>query len=79
MNAGARVRSKLAISTGAACSSGVETPSHVLQAIGLPANRIEGALRIGIGKFTTESEIDRAAEILSTAVSQIRQLMYLQV
>ena len=70
----ARVRSKLAISTGAACSSGVETPSHVLQALGLPANLIEGALRIGIGKFTTDEEIDRAAEILSSAVIQIRQV-----
>ena len=75
----ARVRSKLAISTGAACSSGVETPSHVLQALGLPDNIIDGALRIGLGKFTTEREIDRAAEIISNAVSQIRQAMYLEV
>nr|WP_199197605.1 cysteine desulfurase family protein [Chroococcidiopsis sp. CCALA 051] len=75
----ARVRSKLAISTGAACSSGVETPSHVLQALGLPDNIIDGALRIGLGKFTTEREIDRAAEIISNAASQIRQAMYLEV
>lgn len=74
----ARVRSKLAISTGAACSSGVETPSHVLQELGLPDNLIEGALRIGLSKFTTDEQIDQAAEILSTAVSQIRQVMYLQ-
>lgn len=71
----ARVRSKLAISTGAACSSGVETPSHVLQALGLPDNIIDGALRIGLGKFTTDEEIEQAAEIISTAVSQIRQAM----
>jgi cysteine desulfurase len=71
----ARVRSKLAISTGSACSSGVETPSHVLRALGLPDNVIEGALRIGLGKFTTDEEIERAAEILSTAVSKTRQVM----
>ncbi|WP_289501063.1 cysteine desulfurase family protein [Gloeocapsopsis sp. IPPAS B-1203] len=71
----ARVRSHLAISTGAACSSGVETPSHVLQALGLPNNLIEGALRIGLGKFTTEQEIDQAANLLSTVVSQTRQVM----
>ncbi|HBB35591.1 MAG TPA: aminotransferase [Cyanobacteria bacterium UBA8803] len=71
----ARVRSKLAISTGSACSSGVETPSHVLQALNLPSEVIEGALRIGLGKFTTDEEIDRAAEILSTAVSKTRQAM----
>jgi len=69
----ARVRSRLAISTGAACSSGIETPSHVLQALRLPSKVIEGALRIGIGKFTTEQEIELAAEILSTAVSLTRK------
>jgi cysteine desulfurase len=72
----ARVRNKLAISTGSACSSGVETPSHVLQAIGLPTEAIEGALRIGLGKFTNSSEIEQAAEILSSAVHLTRQAMY---
>ncbi len=73
----ARVRSQLAISTGAACSSGVETPSHVLEALGLPSEVIEGALRIGIGKFTTEQEIELATEILSTAVSLTRKSMHI--
>jgi cysteine desulfurase len=71
----ARVRSQLAISTGSACSSGVQTPSHVLQALNLSSEVIEGALRIGLGKFTTDEEIDRAAEILSTAASKARQAM----
>lgn len=71
----ARVRSKLAISTGAACSSGVETPSHVLQAMDLPKELIEGALRISLGKFTKIKEIEQAAEILSSAVYLIRQTM----
>jgi cysteine desulfurase len=66
----ARVRSKLAISTGSACSSGIEAPSHVLQALKLPDDAIEGALRIGIGKFTTDEEIDQAAEILALAFSE---------
>lgn len=71
----ARVRQKLAISTGAACSSGVETPSHVLQAMDLPKELIEGGLRIGLGKFTKIEEIEQAAEILSSAVYLIRQAM----
>jgi len=71
----ARIHDQLAISTGAACSSGVETPFHVLQAINLSEEAIEGALRIGIGKFTTEEEIDQAAAILSEALSNIRSLM----
>ncbi len=74
----ARVRQKLAISTGAACSSGVETPSHVLQAMRLPGTVIEGALRIGIGKFTTEAEINKVTEILATAVSQTREAICLK-
>jgi cysteine desulfurase len=72
----ARIRDRLAISTGSACSSGVEAPSHVLQAIALPENLIEGALRISIGKFTTDEECDRTANILAEAVHQVRQLMF---
>jgi len=71
----ARIHNKLAISTGAACSSGVETPSHVLRAMNLPEKLIKGALRIGIGKFTTEEEVDQAAMILSEAAFNIRSLM----
>ncbi len=69
------MRSRLAISTGAACSSGVETPSHVLQALSLPNNLIEGALRIGLGKFTTEQEIYQVADIISQAANQTREAM----
>jgi cysteine desulfurase len=72
----ARVRSKLAISTGSACSSGVEAPSHVLRALRMSDDLIEGALRIGIGKFTTEEEIERAAEILEIAISQTSQALH---
>lgn len=75
----ARVRSKLAISTGAACSSGVEAPSYVLQALGLSSEVMEGALRIGIGKFTTEEEISQTAEILSNTVNLTRKAMCFQV
>ncbi len=71
----ARVRSKLAISRGAACSSGVEAPSHVLQALGLPSELVESALRIGIGKFTTDEEIKQAAEILTTAAYSTQKAM----
>jgi cysteine desulfurase len=71
----ARVRHQLAISTGSACSSGVESPSHVLTAIGLPSELIEGALRIGLGKFTTDQEIEQAAKIIIEAVQQIKKFM----
>ncbi|WNZ25309.1 cysteine desulfurase [Leptolyngbya sp. NK1-12] len=70
----ARIRHKLAISTGSACSSGVEAPSHVLQTLCLPEEIVDGSLRIGLGKFTTEEEINGAAEILLEAVTKIQQL-----
>lgn len=73
----ARVRTQLAISTGSACSSGAEAPSHVLQQIGLLPNLIDSALRIGIGKFTTDGEINQAAKILLTSANQIRALVSL--
>ncbi|MEB3289776.1 MAG: cysteine desulfurase family protein [Leptolyngbya sp.] len=71
----ARVRHKLAISTGSACSSGVEAPSHVLRAMNLPEPFIEGALRIGLGKFTTESDLTQAVDHIRQAVLTISQLL----
>jgi len=71
----ARVRHQLAISTGSACSSGVEAPSHVLRAMKLDEDVIEGSLRIGLGKYTTDEEIDAAAELIADAVNQTRTLL----
>lgn len=71
----ARVRHKLAISTGSACSSGVEAPSHVLRAMNLDEEIIEGSLRIGLGKFTTDTELQQAADLLQDAVTQIRAVL----
>jgi len=71
----ARIRHQLAISTGSACSSGVETPSHVLQAIALAPNLIEGALRVSVGKFTTDRDIEEAGSILIQSIYQVRQVL----
>jgi cysteine desulfurase len=51
----------LALSTGSACSSAKPEPSHVLTALGLPTSQIAASLRIGLGRFTTEAEVDYAA------------------
>ena len=64
----ARLRHHVALSSGSACSSATQTSSHVLQAMGLSEALQEGALRIGIGKFTTDDEIERAAMYISEAV-----------
>ncbi len=72
----ARVRHRLAISTGSACSSGVESPSHVLQALCLSEDIVGGVLRIGLGKFTTDEEVNNAAEILSQTITQVQQALH---
>jgi len=70
----AQIRHKLAISTGSACSSAIISPSHVLRAMNLSDDLIEGALRIGVGKFTSDTDIEKSAEILTNAVEKIFQL-----
>jgi cysteine desulfurase len=63
---------ELALSTGAACASASQEPSPVLRALGLPDEDIQGSLRIGLGRTTTEREIDFAIERLSGVVRRLR-------
>lgn len=63
----------ISFSAGSACSSGEEKLSHVLSAIGLNSNEILSSFRIGIGRFTTENEINRAAEHFINAIKRIRE------
>jgi cysteine desulfurase len=51
----------VACSTGSACTSGSTEPSHVLQAMQLPPDIVNSALRFSLGAFTTPQEIDEAA------------------
>ena len=65
----ARVRDRLAISTGSACSSSTNEPSRVLMALlGDEVSALEG-IRISLGKFTTEQEIEAAVDILMNALA----------
>ena len=52
----------VAVSSGAACSSGKVAPSHVLAAMGVPPALARGAVRVSLGPTTTEAEIDRFLE-----------------
>lgn len=71
----ARLHRHVAISTGAACTSGAQTHSHVLRAMGLSDALQAGALRIGIGKFTTDEEIEHAADYIAQAVTATQRAM----
>ncbi len=64
----------LACSTGAACSSGAVEPSHVLTAIGLPAEDARASLRFSLGRHTTQADIDFALRVVPAAVAQLREL-----
>jgi len=64
----------LACSTGAACSSGAVEPSHVLTAIGLPAEEARASLRFSLGRHTTQADVDFALQIIPAVVGQLRQL-----
>jgi cysteine desulfurase len=61
-----------AVSTGAACSSGSVEPSHVLQAMGLGTERVQGSIRVSLGKSTTREEIDSFVTALRSAVESVR-------
>ncbi len=62
------------VSRGSACNSSKNQGSHVLKAIGLPDELADSAIRISIGRFTTEEEIIQAAKIISSTVNTIRKI-----
>lgn len=63
----------VAVSAGSACSSGSIEPSHVLTALGIPAERATAAVRLTLGRGTTGAEVDYAAQALRDVVARLRQ------
>ncbi len=64
----------VAVSTGAACSSGAIEPSHVLTAMGLSADRARGSIRFSMGKQNTREDVDLLLGILQEVASRLREL-----
>jgi cysteine desulfurase len=62
----------LAVSTGSACSSGSQKPSHVLQAIGAIGDRAGASIRFGLGRTTTAQDVDHASSRVVTVVNALR-------
>lgn len=60
---------RLAASTGSACTSGVPEPSHVLRALGLSGEEADSSIRFSFGKFTTNEDVSRGAELVISALS----------
>ena len=63
----------LAASTGAACTSGIPEPSHVLRAMGLNTEQAESSVRFSFGRFTTNEEIEEAAHLLIRTFNSLKQ------
>jgi cysteine desulfurase len=64
----------IAASTGSACSSKKETPSHVLKAIGLNELEAQGALRLTLGRKNTSDEIHFVLDVLPGIISELREI-----
>jgi cysteine desulfurase len=65
----------IAVSSGSACSTGKSEASFVLRAIGVPERLALATVRFGVGRFTTEEEVDRASDEVVTAVGRLREQM----
>jgi len=64
----------MAVSSGAACSSGSVEPSHVLTAIGLDAERARSSIRFSLGRQNTDEQIDVLIEAVEASVEHLRSL-----
>ncbi len=69
-----RLAEEVALSTGSACVAGRGEPSHVLRALGWPAERIRGSVRFGLGRFHTQAEVDFVAARVAEQVRELRRL-----
>jgi cysteine desulfurase len=67
------ISSTLALSSGSACAAQSAQPSHVLKALGYSDRLAVASLRIGIGRFTTDAEIESAGEQIVSTITALRQ------
>jgi cysteine desulfurase len=63
----------IAVSVGSACTTGSDEVSHVLSAMGYPDDEARGALRLTVGRTTTEAEIEEAAAVIPRTIEQVRE------
>ena len=64
----------LAVSSGSACTSASLEPSYVLRALGVDEEMAHTSVRYGVGRFTTEEEVDKAVELTAKHVEKLREM-----
>ncbi|SFV32887.1 cysteine desulfurase family protein [Thermoflavifilum thermophilum] len=64
---------EIALSAGSACSSATGQPSHVLKAMGMSDEEAFSSLRISVGRFTTEEELQYSIQLIGNAIERLRQ------
>jgi cysteine desulfurase len=64
----------VAVSSGSACTSASLEPSYVLRAMGVSDEMAHSSLRIGLGRFNTEEEVDHVARLLAEKVARLREM-----
>jgi len=64
----------VAVSSGSACTSASLEPSYVLRAMGLPEELAHSSIRFGLGRFSTEEEVDFVAQLMIDKVSKLREM-----
>jgi len=68
---------EISLSSEFACTSATLEPSYVLRALGVDEELVHSSIRIGIGRFTTEKEVDFSVKLISKADSKLRNLSLL--
>jgi len=64
----------IAVSSGSACSSGAVDPSHVVLALGIPAELAQGSIRFSFGRHSQEADIDYILDTLETEIARLRSI-----